>query len=144
MLPPFENSTCDCYDVWRAENVSSKRAFPQESATMTPEAIQPTKLLFKITAGNLKHHQIYIRKHLDFFPPDCVGPAKRTSKTAGKGIEIVLDGLNEVIETDICVDPKTGKPRFFRRASAHSSCYQQTGYGNCTFRASRINGGHFP
>ena len=78
---------------------------------MSHETIDATRRLLKITAGNLKHSHIYIRKHLDFFPPDCVGPAKKT----GKAIEIILDGLNEVIETDICADPKTGKPRFFRR-----------------------------
>ena len=82
---------------------------------MTQEAIQPGKRLLKITAGNLKHSHIYVRKPFDFFPPDCIGPAKRAAKSTVKGIEIVLDGLNEVIETDICVDPKTGKPRFFRR-----------------------------
>jgi hypothetical protein len=82
---------------------------------MAQEAINSTKRLLKITAGNLKNSHIYVRKPFDFFPPDCVGPARRSSHSTVKGIEIVLDGLNEVIETDICVDPKTGNPRFFRR-----------------------------
>jgi hypothetical protein len=71
---------------------------------MTQQATAAGKRLLKITAGNLKNSFIPIRNHLDFFPPDCVGPAKRAAKTAGKAIEIVLDGLDEVVETDICVD----------------------------------------
>jgi DNA (cytosine-5)-methyltransferase 1 len=82
---------------------------------MTQEAIHATKRLLKITAGNLKNSHIYLRQHLDFFPPDCVGPARRSAKKGTKDIELVLDGLNKVIETDICTDSKTGKARFFRR-----------------------------
>jgi hypothetical protein len=78
---------------------------------MTQQAIDATTRLLKITAGNLKNNTISLRQHLDFFPPDCFGAATKP----GKAIEIVLDGLNEVIETDICVDAKTGKPRFFRK-----------------------------
>ncbi len=77
---------------------------------MIQETLESTRRLLKVTAGNIKYKHLYVREPLDFFPPDCVGRARK-----GKAIELVLDGLNQVIETDICVDAKTGKPRFFRR-----------------------------
>jgi hypothetical protein len=85
---------------------------------MPHEVIHATRRLLTISAGNLKNSHIYIRKPLDFFPPDCFGPPRRDSKTVRNGIEIILDGMNEVIETDICVDAKTGKPRFLRDRAA--------------------------
>ena len=74
------------------------------------------KRLLRVTAGNLKHKHLYIHKHLDFFPPDVVGPARRSgSSPTSRGIELVLDGLGVTIETDISRDAKTGKPRRFLR-----------------------------
>jgi hypothetical protein len=31
-----------------------------------------TERSFKITAGNLRNNHIYLGKHRDFFPPDCI------------------------------------------------------------------------
>ena len=75
---------------------------------MIRDAIETTRRLLKVTAGNIKNKHLYVREPFDFFPADCVGRAKK-----GKGIEIVLDGLNQVIEIDICVDAKTGLRNHF-------------------------------
>ena len=74
--------------------------------------------LIRITPGNLRQNHIYIREHLDFFPLDCIGPSRKKNGSVEKGIEIVLDGLGQVISTDIGADPRTNKPRgFFRGRS---------------------------
>lgn len=86
-----------------------KRTAAAGSTAMIQEAIA-TRRLLKVTAGNIKNKHLYIREPLDFFPADCIGRSRR-----GKNIEILLDGLNQAIQTDICVDAKSGKPRFFRR-----------------------------
>jgi hypothetical protein len=73
------------------------------------------KLILQVTAGNLRQSHLYIGGHLDFFPADAVGPARRSGGVNGHGIEIVLSGLNRTIYTDIPRDAKTGKPRQFLR-----------------------------
>jgi DNA (cytosine-5)-methyltransferase 1 len=74
-----------------------------------------TLRLLKVTAGNLRQSHLYIREHFDFFPRECIGPARKKNKVAGQQIEIVLDGLNETVQTDISADARTGKPRNFFR-----------------------------
>lgn len=78
-------------------------------------AVAGRKRLFKVTAGNLRNHHIYVNGHYDFFPTDCVGAAKRQANGEGKSIEIVLDGLDETVETDIGTEAGNGKPRRFFR-----------------------------
>ncbi len=75
------------------------------------------RLLLEVMPGNLKNSHLYIRGHYDFFPPDCVGGAKKSAR-APQGIEIFLDGLGETVATDIGTDAKTGKPRGFFRGRA--------------------------
>lgn len=72
------------------------------------------KRLLRVTAGNLRQNHLYIRGHLDFFPPEAVGESKRNGN-GHAGIELMLDGLGLTIETDIGRDAKTGKPRSFLR-----------------------------
>ncbi len=72
------------------------------------------KRLVRVTAGNLRQNHLYIRGLRDFFPADIFGPPKRNGN-GSHGIEILLDGLNEIIVTDIGRDAKTGKPRGFIR-----------------------------
>ena len=67
--------------------------------------------LLRVTAGNVRHNHLYVNGHYNFFPPDCIGGAKRSA--GGATIEIHLDGLNRTIRTDIGRDAKTGKPRGF-------------------------------
>ena len=81
----------------------------------TKDALGSPRRTLTVTAGNGKNNHLYVSKLLDILPPDCIGPAKKSSKASGKEIEIELDGLNQVIATDVCVDAKTGRPRFFRR-----------------------------
>lgn len=79
-------------------------------------SVAERKRLIPITAGNLRQSHLYIGKHADFFPEDCVGPPrKRKSDRAATHIEIILDGLNESVTTDIGRDSKSGKPRQFFR-----------------------------
>jgi DNA (cytosine-5)-methyltransferase 1 len=70
--------------------------------------------LLPVTAGNVRHCHVYVNGHYDFFPPDCIGGAKRSADSPT--IDIQLDGLNRTIRTDIGCDAKTGKPRGFLRA----------------------------
>jgi hypothetical protein len=74
-----------------------------------------TKRLLIVTAGNVRQSHFYIREHYDFFPPDCLGPPRKRGLANDQDLEIVLDGLDEVIKTDIGTDLKTGKPRAFFR-----------------------------
>ena len=78
-------------------------------------SVAQRKRLFRVTAGNLRQNHIYINGHYDFFPPDCVGPSRRSDAEGSRGVEIFLDGLNETVTTDIASDAKTGKPRGFFR-----------------------------
>lgn len=70
--------------------------------------------LLRVTAGNLRQSHLYVAGHLDFFPKDAVGGSRRDSDRQA-GIEIILDGLNTTVVTDIGSDAKTGKPRGFLR-----------------------------
>jgi len=79
-------------------------------------AVEDKKKRFLIvTPGNLRQNHLYVKGLHDFFPPDCIGASHRNANGSGKPIEIVLAGLDEVIETDIGTDSKTGKPRGFFR-----------------------------
>ena len=69
------------------------------------------KRLIRITAGNLRHHHIYIGGHYDFFPPDCLGASRKSANGHSKPIEIRLEGLNSTVETDIGTEAGTAKPR---------------------------------
>jgi DNA (cytosine-5)-methyltransferase 1 len=83
---------------------------------MSESMANGNRRILKVTAGNLRQHHLYIRDHLDFFPPDCVGPSRRSkSTTTDNSIEIILDGLNQTVRTDIAADAKTGRPRSFFR-----------------------------
>lgn len=75
------------------------------------------KRLLRVTAGNLRNNHLYVTGHLDFFPPGCVGGARKDAGRNGNGagIQVFLAGLNRVVETDIGCDARTGKPRGFFR-----------------------------
>lgn len=75
------------------------------------------KRLIRVTEGNLKHSHLYVTGHYDFFPADCIGGNRRNRAADGHGtdIEILLDGLNLTVETDIGCDARTGEPRRFFR-----------------------------
>ncbi|MBI1825938.1 MAG: hypothetical protein HYR83_06075 [Planctomycetes bacterium] len=73
--------------------------------------VSDRKRLIRVTAGNLRNDHLYITGHLDFFPPDAVGPSKKARNGQSKPLEIWLEGLNVAIETDLTSDAKNGKPR---------------------------------
>jgi DNA (cytosine-5)-methyltransferase 1 len=83
---------------------------------MEDEVIRTTnqRRLLQITAGNVRNSHIYVSKHYDFFPADCIGASHR-SKGESRPIEIVLDGLDRTVKTDIGSSATTGKPRGFFR-----------------------------
>jgi hypothetical protein len=86
------------------------------------------KLILQVTAGNLRQNHLYIGGHLDFFPTDAIGPARRGGEVNGHAIEIVLSGLDCTIRTDIPRDAKTGKPRaFFRDRQSIGKFYRHHG-----------------
>lgn len=80
---------------------------------LTGVATSRTRLL-RVTAGNLRQSHIYVKGHMDFFPPGLVH-ASRKNGESGEAIEIILDGLNETIRTDIGRDARNGGPRGFLR-----------------------------
>ena len=61
---------------------------------MDEAATNGNSRILKVTPGNLRQNHLYVRGHLDFFPPDCIGPPRRRKDDADKLIEIALDGLN--------------------------------------------------
>jgi hypothetical protein len=63
--------------------------------------------------GNIRNNHIYVKGHYDFFPPDCFGGARRSSRSGM--IDIQLAGLRETVTTDIAGHATTGKPRGFFR-----------------------------
>lgn len=72
--------------------------------------------LLTVTPGNLRQNHLYVRGIYDFLPQDCVGPARKSKKaTVASSIEIELDGLDEVIITDVGRSASTGEPRGFFR-----------------------------
>jgi hypothetical protein len=71
--------------------------------------------LVRITPGNVRNNHIYVREHLDFFPPDCIGPSKRNGNGDGHCIELILDGLEETVTTDIGKSSTDDNPRGFFR-----------------------------
>jgi DNA (cytosine-5)-methyltransferase 1 len=76
-------------------------------------ATQDQKRVLKVTPGNLRQSHIYINGHLDFFPKDCIGSSRRNGTY--RPIQLEVQGLDEVIETDIPSDKSSGKPRHFFR-----------------------------
>lgn len=71
--------------------------------------------LLRVTPGNVRNYHIYVREHLDFFPDDCIGPSRRKLSDNGHSIALELDGLGEVVATDIGASAVNGRPRGFFR-----------------------------
>ncbi len=71
--------------------------------------------LLRVTPGNIRNSHLYVRDHYDFFPSDCVGPSRKPRSGVCHNIELELDGLDEVVATDIGVNAANGKPRGFFR-----------------------------
>lgn len=74
--------------------------------------------LLTVTPGNVRQNHLYVRGLYDFFPPDCIGPSRKSKNGDRHEIEIHLDGMDEVARTDIGVNATTGKPRSFFRGRA--------------------------
>jgi DNA (cytosine-5)-methyltransferase 1 len=73
------------------------------------------KRLISITGGNLRNNHIYFSGHYDFFPKECCG---KSNKQGGIGqlLTLVVDGLQEPVQTDISTNGTNGSPRsFFRK-----------------------------
>lgn len=70
-----------------------------------------TKRLLRVTAGNLRNSHLYINGHYDFFSKNCLGPSRRRAASETGKFEVILEGLNRTIRTDIPTDKETGKHR---------------------------------
>lgn len=70
--------------------------------------------LIRINAANLKNNHLYVTGLRDLFPPEAIGGPRRKGGN-GHGFELILDGLNKTVVTDIGSDARTGKPRGFLR-----------------------------
>ncbi len=91
-----------------------------------PSTSDTKRVLKPLTPGNLRNKHFYLTGHYDFFPADCFGSSRQRGGTKGCEIEIVLDGLDDVIRTDIGSEAKTGKPRrFFRERKLVRRFYDQ-------------------
>jgi len=69
------------------------------------------KRLIRITAGNLRNNTINIGRQYGFFPSDCLGASRKSANWQTKPIQILLEGLNTTVETDIGTEAANGKPR---------------------------------
>jgi hypothetical protein len=78
------------------------------------EAMTDRTRLLQVNEANLRNNTLCVTGHHDFFPKAALGPSKQNGNGHG-AIEILLDGLNETITTDIGRDAKSGKPRGFLR-----------------------------
>ncbi len=77
--------------------------------------VSDRKRLISITGGNLRNNHIYLSGHHDFFPKNCYGESNGKFGI-GKSITLTIEGLPDLIQTDIAANGKNGKPRnFFRR-----------------------------
>lgn len=81
-------------------------------------AVGQKKRLIRITDGNVRQKHLYVAQHLDFFPPDIIGPPKLDSELNGRCINIYLEGLDETVKTDIGSERKNGQPRRMFRQRA--------------------------
>jgi hypothetical protein len=63
------------------------------------------RIVIRLTQGNLNNNHIYLRKHLDFFPPDAIGAAN-AHEGEGTLLTLHFEGLLEPVETDIAGDKK--------------------------------------
>ncbi|MDZ7619748.1 MAG: DNA cytosine methyltransferase, partial [Patescibacteria group bacterium] len=79
------------------------------------EVTANTRRVLQVTPGNLRQSHLYVNRHYDFFPADCIGSPTRSSSDLGT-IDIHLDGLDQMVTTDIARNAATGKPRGFFRA----------------------------
>jgi hypothetical protein len=71
----------------------------------------------EVTAGNLQHNHVYLRKFMDLFPEDVIGGSNRSAR-APRFLTLEAEGLPSV-ETDIAGDKKIFRDRgwvgaFFR------------------------------
>ncbi len=97
-----------CQTEWHCSRMENSE-MPRSNGRETDR-----RRLLQVTAGNVRHNHVYVNGHYDFFPPDCIGGAKRS--TDSPTIDIQLDGLNRTVRTDIGRDAKTGRPRGFFRS----------------------------
>lgn len=76
--------------------------------------VSDRKRLVSITKGNLAHKHVYLSGHHDFFPKQCYGESTK-SKGVGRELELIVEGLETPVKTDIGANGGNGKPRNFFR-----------------------------
>jgi DNA (cytosine-5)-methyltransferase 1 len=63
-----------------------------------------------VTAADVRSGRLRLTDHLDLFPADCFGRPSG-GKVSARPLQLEIEGLPGSIETDIPVDPRSGKPR---------------------------------
>lgn len=58
------------------------------------------RIEIEVSQGNLNNHHLYLRRHLNFFPADAVGPAN-SDDGEGRLLMIHFEGLEDATTTDI-------------------------------------------
>jgi hypothetical protein len=58
------------------------------------------RIEIEVTQGNLNNNHLYLRRHLDFFPVDAVGPAN-SDDGHGRLLTLYFEGLEDPVTTDI-------------------------------------------
>ena len=76
--------------------------------------VSDRKRLVSITKGNLAHKHVYLSGHNNFFPKQCYGESTK-SKGVGRELELIVEGLETPVKTDIGANGGNGKPRNFFR-----------------------------
>ena len=89
----------------KARLIAQTRTTPR----MAQERSSGETIEIALTQGNINNNHIYLRRHLDFFPADALGPSNAKD---GLGTELTVrfDGLSDPVATDIA----GGNKLFFR------------------------------
>jgi hypothetical protein len=69
------------------------------------------RIEIEVTQANLNNNNLYLRRHLDFFPADAVGPAN-LDDGRGRLLTIRFRGLGAPVRSDIA----GGNKLFLRRS----------------------------
>lgn len=85
---------------------------PSEHGQASPDGKRVR--LVRLTEANIRNGHLYLTGHLGFFPAECFGPSTRR-KGLGRLLTIQVEGLPEVVQTDIPLNAEGTRPRpFFR------------------------------
>ena len=80
------------------------------------------EITIELSDGNVRHGHFYLRRHLEFFPEDAVGPANSRSGT-GTPLRVHFAGDSDAVTTDIA----GGNKLMFRSRGAVAAFFRRHG-----------------